>query len=326
MTTCDVFFYEAFTEEAVALQALMPAHVRAEYTPATIQEYGVAVPPASLISIRTQSLIPVEWAGPVDAILARTTGYDHLIAYRQRAGTTARPVLGYLPLYCARAVAEQAILLAMALMRKLPRQTQQFQTFLRDHLTGSEMQGKTMAVVGVGHIGGEIVRLARGLGMQVLGVDPVRKHPDVTYATYEEAAPVADVIVCSMNLTASNRHYFDYTRLKAVKRGGFFINVARGEMSPSADLLRLLEEGFLAGVALDVYEEESLLAATLRAGIPCDDSRVKATVKLCMHPRAILTPHNAFNTMEAVARKAEQTVQQVVYFLGKREFLWSVPQ
>ncbi len=107
----DVFFYEAFAEEAEALRALLPPRVRAGFTRQTIQEYGQAGPGAGLISIRTQSVIPTAWADRLGAILSRSTGYDHLHAYRRRVGRDLPCVIW---LHCHRAVAEQALLMCSA--------------------------------------------------------------------------------------------------------------------------------------------------------------------------------------------------------------------
>src|SRR5262249_29682956 len=105
----EVHFYEAFAEEEQSLRNHLPGNVRAEFTSNTIQESGDARPPARLISIRTQSIVPNKWAGKLSGILARATGYDGLLRYRDATKSPAE--LGYLPLYCARAVAEQAALL-----------------------------------------------------------------------------------------------------------------------------------------------------------------------------------------------------------------------
>jgi D-lactate dehydrogenase len=127
-----------------------------------------------------------------------------------------------------------------------------------------------------------------------------------------------------MNLTAQNHHYFNYQRLKNSQPGLIFVNVGRGECSPATDLLRLLEENILGGVALDVYEQEHTLATQLRAGhFTTDAPEQLAILELAKHPRAILTPHNAFNTQEAVDRKSAQSIQQVKYFLKNKRFLWS---
>lgn len=319
----DVFFYEAFEEEADRLRRFLAPGLQAGFTHKTIQEEGPAEPPARLISIRTQSEVPLAWAPKMAALLARTTGYDHVKAYREQAGGTL--AVGYLPKYCARAVAEQAMLLWMALLRKLPAQVLQFERFNRDGLTGRECEKKTLLVVGVGNIGGEVARIGEGLGMNALGVDIVRRHAGVNYVGPEEGLACADVIVCAMNLTPVNRGYFAYDRLKRAKPGAAFVNIARGEMSPAADLLRALDEGFLAGIALDVFDYESTLAVALRGGQPVRDPAGLALLELKNRPNVIFTPHNAFNTVESVERKAQQTMDQIRHFLDTGSFLWPVP-
>ena len=87
------------------------------------------------------------------------------------------------------------MLLWTALLRKLPQQVHNFENFHRDKLTGFECYDKTVAVVGVGHIGLEVVKIAQGLGMRVVGVDIDKKHDCVQYATIEDALLQADVIV-----------------------------------------------------------------------------------------------------------------------------------
>jgi len=319
----DIFFYEAFEEEAEALRRHLPQSVSAGFHWKTIQECGHARPPARIISIRTQSAIPPGWAPELAGIISRSTGYDHIRTY---CATACRPVpSGYLPLYCNRSVAEQALLLWLALMRKLSRQTGQFLTFHRDGITGIECEGKTLAVVGVGNIGHEIVKIGQSLGMTVRGVDIVRRHADVDYVDREQALREADVLVCAMNLTAENDRYFAYDTLKQAKRGVLFINIARGEFSPATDLVRLLDEQHLGGVGLDVYNHENELAVSLREGRQSEDKEVAATLELARRPNAILTPHNAFNTRESVERKAQQAVELLTGYLATGSFKWPVP-
>jgi len=320
----DVFFYEAFAEEEAALRAFLPENLKAGFTWKTIQEYGDKKPAARLISLRTQSVIPREWADQLDAILSRSTGYDHLVRYRQGVGDGA-PACGYLPLYCARAVAEQALLMWMALLRRFQAQRSAFEHFQRDGLTGSEADGKNLLVVGVGHIGSEVVRIGTGLGMIVKGVDPVKKHDFVDYVRFEEALPEADIIVAAMNLTNENRGYFNRKSLAGAKPGALFVNISRGELSPTTELLELLDEGTLGGVALDVYEDESELAVALRGGDQVASPSAQALLKLKLRPNVICTPHNAFNTKEALQRKAEQAASQVRHFLAEGRFVWDVP-
>ncbi len=359
----DVFFYEAFDEEAEAIRRYLPEGLSAGFTWRTIQEDAASSlsegdPPARVVSTRTQSVFPAEWADRVDGIFTRSAGYDHVRAYRRACGRDIPA--GYLPRYCGRAVAEHAMMLWTALLRKLPRQLGQFERFCRDGITGRECKGRTVLVVGVGNIGGEIVKVAQGLGMTALGVDPVKRHGFVDYVGCDEGLPRADVIVCAMNLTDANVGYFDYERLARAKSGAVFVNIARGEIAPAADLLRLLEDGRLAGVGLDVYEDESELAVMLRETAilttqarrarrtakpgerpqrkaestgcpPClrgemfRCSAVTATLELARREDVIATPHNAFNTAEAVERKARMSVEAIAQFLHEGAFPEPVP-
>ncbi len=325
--TFDAFFYEAFAEEAERLlHYAAAAGLRVGHSPLTIQETGHAAPPAPVVSLRTQSIFPPAWAPLLRGILTRSTGYDHLFAYRDAVGG-ACPPLGYLPLYCVRAVAEQALLLWTALLRRLPRQLAEFDRFRRDHLTGRENPGKTLALFGVGHIGYEIWRIATALGLIVRGVDPVRRHADVAYAEPAEALAQADIVVCAMNLTPRNRGYFTRDVLAQTQRRPILVNVARGEFTPAAVLEAALDDGLLSGVALDVFNEEATLAPALRTGDAAALSPDnQALLRLRKRHDVLLTPHNAFNTIEAVERKSEQSIRTLLQFRKTGQFLWPVPE
>ncbi|MEN6374767.1 MAG: NAD(P)-dependent oxidoreductase [Smithella sp.] len=314
----DIFFYEVFAEEEKALKELLGNTFSYDFSPKTIQESDHSTPPARIISIRTQSVVPDVWADNIYGILSRSTGYDHLTAYLAKI---KKPLpCGYLEEYATRAVAEQAIMLMMALLRKLPQQMRQFSSFNRDGLTGRECAGKNLLAVGVGRIGGEIAAIARGLGMNVKGVDPVIKHPHIDYIDKIEGIRWADIVICAMNLTPENKGYFSYDLLRHGKKGIIFINIARGEHSPAADLLQLLEEGHLGALGLDVYENESTVGVSLRNRMAYQSREAEIIRKMMNYPNVILTPHNAFNTWEAVQRKAQFTVEQITYFLKHHDF------
>lgn len=321
----QVFFYEAFEEEKAALEKYNNGMIDAGYDWKTIQEARHKTPPAPVISVRTQSQIPPQWKNSIKAILTRSTGYDHLVEYRDD-NEAENVVMGYLPLYCNRAVAEQAMMFWSALLRRLSRQLNQFRCFHRDGLTGGECSGRTLAVFGVGNIGREVVRIGRGLDMRVMGVDIEPRFNDVEYCSPDAALAAADVIVCAMNLTDENRGYFDYKRLSQVRPGTIFVNIARGELSPPSDLLRLLNDGILGGLGLDVYPDEKKLGPTLRGEKPEQGAEYNAIAALLERDDVLLTPHNAFNTQEAVERKSEQSIQQLLFFQKTgNEFLWPVP-
>lgn len=313
----DVFFYEAFDEEQEAIASRLGTAFTAGYSSETIQRSGHTHPPAPLISIRTQSSIPETWHSVVEGILARTTGYDHLLPLV--AGNSPLQA-AHLPEYCTRAVAEQAALLWMALLRKLPQQLASWPRFKRDALTGGENLERSLLVVGVGRIGHEITRIGKGLGMRVRGADPVQRHPDVEYTPLAEGIATSDVVVAAMNLTSENRGLFNYDLLRHAKPGCLFVNVARGELVRSADIARLLDEGTLGGAAFDVYNDETIVADALRSGSAQPEADLLRA--LAGRSNVMLTPHNAFNTTEALARKADLTVEQTLHFLKHRQFRW----
>jgi len=319
----DIYFYEAFEEETLALKKYLPSSVKAGFTWKTIQESGHKTAPAEYISSRTQSSFPAEWAGSLKAILSRSTGYNHLLNYKEQIENKIE--FGYLPLYCNRAVAEQALTLWMSLLRKLPMQTEQFQHFKRDGLTGKECIQKNLLVVGVGNIGYELIKIGRGLSMNTEGVDIEQKYSDVLYISIDEGLKKADIIVASMNLTSQNRNYFDYNLLKKSKKGVLFINVARGELSPLKDIKKLLDEGVIGALGMDVFEDEGLVGSALRGSIKGNPEILEIVNELKERSNVIFTPHNAFNTIEAVERKSKQSVEQILSFLKNGKFIWPIP-
>lgn len=318
----DFVFYEAFEEEAEMLRSVFGSERKIVLTPKTIQESGDQAPPAPLVSIRTQSIIPEPWHRQLSGILSRSTGYDHLLSYRQKTGTNLP--LGYLEEYSTRAVAEHALLLVLALLRKLPLQIRQFPMFQRDGLTGSELMGRKILIVGVGRIGGEIVRLMTALGADVRGIDLTPTKPGVTYVSRQEGIPWAEVIISAMNLTQENVGYFSYDLLQSARRGALFVNIARGEHAPLVHLGQLLAEGVLAGIALDVFEDEGPLAAALRDPSAHSSPFVQTLKKLLASPNVICTPHNAFNSCEALRRKCTMTREQMDYFTAHGRFQWQL--
>jgi D-lactate dehydrogenase len=314
----DIVFFEVFDEEENAIKKYLPDNVKAKFYKGTIQEENPPHPDAKVISIRTQSIVPSAWIEDLSALLSRSTGYDHIAYLKDEIQ------LGYLPTYCSRSVAEHAMLMWTCLLKKLPQQLDNFKTFNRDGITGSELKNKNILVVGVGNIGIEIVRIARSLNMNVHGLDIVHKHDDVDYVSAEDDLSQYDIIVCAMNLTEININYFNDDFFQRVKKACIFINISRGEISPTAVLDNYLENGTLAGIGLDVFDEEKKLATALRENKTSLDDDVRLILKLNQQANVILTPHNAFNTEESTERKSQQSVEQLEYFIKHGKFKWNV--
>ncbi len=319
----DVMFYEVYEEEQKLLKDFLSSSIRVRYTSKTIQEFRCDAPPARLISVRTQSRIPFAWAEGLSGILARTQGYDHLMDYQKK--TSIDIPCGYLGAYCSRAVAEHAMMSMMVLLRKTKKQIKHFDTFSRDGLTGNEFCSRRALVIGVGNIGAQIVRIAQGLSMEVKGVDITQKLKKIKYVSLKQGVAWADVIFCALPLTDKTNGLLDYSLLKNMKPKTLFINISRGEISPIKDLQRLLSQGILGGLSLDVYEDERSLADYLRGIHPQKIYQsTKIILQLKNKDNVLLTPHNAFNTQEALREKARMTVQSVRAFLKTKRFPYPV--
>ena len=294
----------------------MPRDWVATFHSGTVQASAHPTPPTPLVSIRTQSRIPTEWRPHLNGILSRSTGADHVASY-------AAPHLsvGYLPEYCSRAVAEQAILLALSLQRKLPQQMDQLHHFNRDGLVGRQCQGCTMIVAGAGRIGLQIARLGKALGYHVLAIDPIKRHEELNYSSWAEALPRAQLLMLSMNLTEENRGLIAAELLATAPEDLLIVNVARGELFHLPDLANLLAQDKIGGIAMDVYPEENLFAELLRTNTPPPSTSTAHLLNtIIQDPRVIATPHNAFNTVEALAAKCDETINQLHHFKQHQKF------
>ncbi|MCF7805704.1 MAG: hydroxyacid dehydrogenase [Candidatus Marinimicrobia bacterium] len=331
----DAAFFEVFAEEERLLREYLPEGYSWYFTDDTIQDDGIDELPSAVISTRTQSKFPKDWLQDLEAIFTRSTGYDHVTPLLEKYSHLDS---GHLPKYAARAVAEQILMLALMLFRRVDLQRESMQTFARDGLTGRELTGKTLTIIGVGNIGGELANIGYGLGMNLIGVDIVPRGEMIAkylleYQNLIPAIQSADIISCCLPLTEQTQGMLDYDALCNAPASALYINAARGEITPPADLVRLLREERLAGAALDVYDEEGTLGSVLRGNTSLEaiednavSDSVEATLKLMEHPRVIATPHNAFNTAESTNRKAKQTAENIGHYLSEGRFLTPVPR
>jgi len=160
-------------------------------------------------------------------------------------------------------IAEWAIAAAMALCKDFPRAFEQRADghFDRRVFQGHQIAGKTLAVVGLGGIGRDVARLARALGMRVVGTrrstEPV-EHVDRLFAPHELPAMLgeSDVVVVAAQLTPKTHHLLNEGTIGAMKPGALLLNVARGELIDEAAVIAALRSGHLGGFATDVYQGE----------------------------------------------------------------------
>ncbi|MBW3549528.1 MAG: phosphoglycerate dehydrogenase [Proteobacteria bacterium] len=205
------------------------------------------------------------------------------------------------------AAAEHAISLLFALARHIPRADAGMKAgqWPKAGLTGFELEGKKLGVIGLGRIGGTVARKAQGIGMEVAAHDPflpasAAGKGSVALKTLDELLAWADILTLHIPRTRETTNLLSEARMRAMKPGGYIINAARGGLLDEAALLRLLEEGHLAGAALDTFATEPLQA----------DSPLRA------NPKLILTPHLGASTSEAQQAVSTILARQVLDFIG----------
>ena len=203
------------------------------------------------------------------------------------------------------AVAELTIGLMLALARKLPaaNATMHAGKWEKKNLQGLELRGKTLGILGLGRIGLDVARRARGFGMEIIGVDPfvsaaVARENGILLVSVEDLFGRADYLTLHVGLTPQTHGIINAKTLAAMKKGVRIINCARGELVVEADLAAALQSGQVAGAALDVFTVE-----------PPKESPYFAL------DNVILTPHIAGSTAEAQEAVGIQIAQQVREYL-----------
>jgi D-3-phosphoglycerate dehydrogenase len=203
------------------------------------------------------------------------------------------------------AVAELTIGLMLALARKLPaaNSTMHAGRWEKKSLQGAELRGKTLGILGLGRIGLEVAKRAKGFGLEILGSDPfvsaaVARENGIKLVTLDELIAGSDYITLHVGLTAQTAGVVNAKSLAAMKKGVRIINCARGELIEDAALVAALKSGHVAGAALDVFAVE-----------PLKDSPYFELENV------ILTPHIAGSTGEAQEAVGIQIARQVREYL-----------
>lgn len=256
-------------------------------------------------------------------IATRSTGYDHIdLAAATERGITVVTV----PFYGENTVAEFAFALLLSLSRRIPEAQYRVRNekFSPQGLRGFDLAGKTIGIIGCGHIGLHMARMANGFGMHVIGFET---HPDpakaaannLTFVSLPELLAASDVITLHVPYNAHTHHLINKENIGTIKKGAYLINTSRGAVVETDALVEALHSGTLAGAGLDVLEEEGDLVdeTTLLSAAHPNEAVLKVMLEnhyLIDHPRVIVTPHLAFNTAEAVTRIIDTTIANIRSF------------
>ncbi|MFQ5452005.1 MAG: NAD(P)-dependent oxidoreductase [Candidatus Paceibacterota bacterium] len=260
----------------------------------------------------------------IKLISTRSTGFDHIdIDYCKQRGIKVSNV----PTYGERTVAEHTFGLILTLTRKLYSSIERTKKgdFTNAGLRGVDVLGKTIGIIGLGHIGLEVMKIARGFEMNIL-IYTHTKHRELEeqygfkYCELDFLLSRADVISLHLPLTKATRHIINKENIVKMKKGSFLVNTSRGGLIEVEALLVALEKEILEGVGLDVLEEERVLRE--EAELLSSEFRKRVNYEnlaynhiLAKHPKVIITPHNAFNSKEALERILLTTIFNINSYL-----------
>ena len=223
----------------------------------------------------------------------------------------------HVPAYSPYAVAEHAMALLLTSIRRIHKayiRTKDF-NFSLDGLTGFNLYGKTVGVIGTGKIGRIFINICKGFGMNVLAYDKF-PNPEVTakYVSLDELYKESDIISLHCPLTDETHHMINKKALEEMKKGVVLINTSRGALIDTEALLEGIKSRKIGAACLDVYEEESNIFFKDYSGHIIDD---EILARLISMPNVIVTSHQAFLTNEALSNIAETTVSNVRSYFEK---------
>lgn len=250
----------------------------------------------------------------IKVLAMRCAGYNNVdfkAAYERRL-TVVR-----VPAYSPYAVAEYTMGLLLTLIRHIHKaavRTRDF-NFSLVGLTGFDLHGKTVGIIGTGKIGRIFADICKGMGMRVLAYDAFpNPSTDLEYVPLERLLAESDVISLHCPLMPTTHHIINAESIQQMKPGVVLLNTSRGGLIDSEALLAALREGTIRAAGLDVYEEETEWFYADRSDVTRQNKTLSLLVSM---PNVIVTSHQAFLTHEALGNIAETTLNNLdAYFSG----------
>jgi len=321
----SVYFFETTDQERAYLTAQLPGEdLIFSEAPLTTAEQAKAIGQnAEVVSVFVHSHIGpdvLDELKNLKLVATRSTGFDHInLPALESRGI---PVCN-VPTYGENTVAEHTFAMILSLSRNLHKAYTRASAgnFAVDGLQGFDLKGKTIGVIGTGHIGQHVIRIAKGFDMKVLAYDPYRNAAAADllgfqYTSLKDLMNQSDIVSLHAPLTNENKHMIGEHNIADFKRGAVLINTARGGLVDTCALLKALDDGILSGAGLDVIEGEQIISEEkqlLRGENASQDSLKLALMnrELLRRSDLIVTPHIAFDSREAVERILDTTADNI---------------
>lgn len=259
-------------------------------------------------------------------IATMSTGYDHIDCNEARR---RKITVCNVPSYGEITVAEHTIALMLALARKLFLSVKRVKEGVYDFhgLRGTDINGKTLGVIGTGHIGTNVIKLAKAFGMKIIAFDAfpnknLARELNYSYVPLNKLLGSSDFITFHAPLLKTTYHLLNKKNIKKIKKGAFIINTARGGLIDAEALAWALKTNHIAGAGLDVLEDENLIQDYEKMIVSrSTQSQIRTSLMnniIIDHPNTIVTPHNAFNSVEALKRIIDVTVGNIISYLKSK--------
>lgn len=250
-------------------------------------------------------------------ITTRSTGTDHInLDFCEKNNILVRNV----PFYGENTVAEHTFALILSLSRKIHSSYIRSLkgNFSTDGLQGFDLQDKTIGIIGGGRIGLHVARIAKGFGMHVRVFDIKRDDflaelINFKYVSLDELYESSDIISLHVPLNKNTEHMINSESISKFKKGSLLINTARGGLINTDDLIKAIDDKIILGAGLDVIEGEELLVEENIFNSPIEKAaKLIVNSKILLdNENVVITPHNAFNSVEAVNRIINTTIENI---------------
>ncbi len=256
-------------------------------------------------------------------IAIRATGFDNVDLDRAKEKNI---IVSNVPSYGSHTVAEFAFGLILSLSRKIPQAVEKVKSdveFDHEGLKGFDLFGKTLGVIGTGKIGANVIKIAKGFGMNVLAYDvypneELSKTFEFQYVGLEQLLRESDIVTIHVPASTETHHLINKDNIFQMKKGSYLVNTARGDVLDTDALYKAVSEGHLQGAGLDVLEAETELSENIIKE-EFEPSMMKNLLEasfLIKSPNVIVTPHTAFYTTEAEQAIMQTTVENIQAFIN----------
>jgi len=256
-------------------------------------------------------------------ITTRSTGFDHIdleVCYKEKI------TVCNVPFYGENTVAEHTFALILSLSRNIHKSYVRTlrNDFSIEGLKGFDLKGKTLGVIGTGHIGACVIKIAKGFDMNILAFDVIKnkklaKELDFQYVNFDQLLQGSDIITLHLPYNKNTHHLINKQTIKKIKKGAILINTSRGKIVDTEALIWALEQGVLSGLGLDVLEGEKLIKEEKELLYEKKNLEVLAELVkghiLLNKDNVVFTPHIAFYSEEALIRIIETTTENIKKYL-----------